>query len=50
MVLNIHLDALYLIEPKACRQACSHFFMGVIPSDGTPIKLNNAFHMLCLFL
>jgi hypothetical protein len=50
MVLNIHLDASYLSEPKARSQACGHFFMGSVPRDGKPIKLNGVFHTLCLFL
>ena len=50
MVLNIHSDASYLSEPKACSQACGNFFMGSVPSDGKPIKLNGAFHMLCSIL
>ncbi len=50
MVLNIHLDASYLSEPKAHSQACSHFFMGSVPRKGKPIKLNGAFHTLCLIL
>ncbi len=50
MVLNIHLDASYLSEPKARSRACGHFFMGSVPRDGKPIKLNGAFHTLCLIL
>jgi len=50
MVLNIHSDASYLSEPKARSRACGHFFMGSIPSDGKPIKLNGAFHKLCSIL
>ena len=50
MVLNILSNASYLSKPKACSQACGHFFMGSIPSDGKPIKLNGAFHMLCSIL
>ncbi len=50
MVLNIHLDASYLSEPKARSRACDHFFMGFVPRDGKPIKLNGAFHTLCLIL
>ena len=50
MVLNIHSDASYLSEPKARGQACGHFFMGSVPSDGKPIKLNCAFHTLCSIL
>ena len=37
-------------EPKARSQACGHFFMGSVPRDGKPIKLNSAFHTLCLIL
>ncbi len=50
MVMNIHSDASYLTEPKACSRACRHFFMGWLPKDNKPIKLNGAFHMLCLIL
>jgi hypothetical protein len=28
MILNIHLDALYLSEANAHSRACGHFFMG----------------------
>ena len=50
MILNIHSDASYLTEPKARSRACGHFFMGWMPADDTPIKLNGAFHTLCLIL
>jgi len=50
MVMNIHSDALYLSKPKAQRRACGHFFMGALPKDGEPIKLNGAFHTLCSIL
>ena len=50
MVLNIHLNASYLSEPKAHSRACGHFFMGSVPSEGKPIKLNGTFHLLCLIL
>ena len=50
MVLNIHSDASYLSEPKARSRACGHFFMGSVPSDCKPIKLNGAFHTLCSIL
>jgi hypothetical protein len=50
MVMNIHSDASYLTEPKACSKACGHFFMGWLPKDNKPIKLNGAFHTLCLIL
>ena len=40
MVMNIHSDASYLSEPNARSRACGHFFMGALPIDGKPIKLN----------
>jgi hypothetical protein len=45
MVLNIHSDASYLTEVKACSRLCGHFFMGWTPINGKPIKLNGAFHV-----
>ncbi len=42
MVMNIHSDASWLREPNACSRACRHFFMGFLPTDGKPIKLNGA--------
>ena len=50
MVMNIHLDASYLSKPNARSRACGHFFMGILPIDGKPIKLNGAFHTLCAIL
>jgi hypothetical protein len=50
MVMNIQTDALYLSEPNACSRACGHFFMESLPINGKPIKLNGAFHILCLIL
>jgi len=50
MVMNIHSDASYLSEPKARSRACGRFFMGTLPKDGEPIKLNGAFHTLCSIL
>jgi hypothetical protein len=49
-VMNIHSDASYLSEPNACSRAYGHFFMGSLPKDGDPIKLNGAFHTLCSIL
>ncbi len=45
MILNIHSDASYLLEAKARSRACGHFFMGWMPMEGAPIKLNGAFHV-----
>ncbi len=45
MILNIHSDALYLLEAKAWSCACGHFFMGWMPKNGEPICLSGAFHV-----
>jgi hypothetical protein len=45
MIMNIHLDALYLSETKARIQACGHFFMGWMPTNREPIQLNGAFYV-----
>jgi hypothetical protein len=45
MILNIHSDALYLLEAKAQSRACGNFFMGWMPKNGEPICLNGAFHV-----
>ncbi len=44
VVLNIHLDASHLLESGAQSHACGHFFMGWMPQNGEPIKLNGAFY------
>jgi hypothetical protein len=50
MVMNIYLDASYLSKTNARSRKRGHFFMGSLPSDGKPIKINGAFHTLCLIL
>ena len=45
MILNIHSDASYLSEAKARSRTCGHFFLGWMPRDGEPIRLNGAFHV-----
>jgi hypothetical protein len=45
MVMNIHSDASYLSETKVYRRACGNFFMGWMPKNGEPIKLNGAFYV-----
>ena len=42
MVLNVHFDASYLTAPKAQSRAGGHFFLGSLPKDGCPIRLNGA--------
>jgi hypothetical protein len=45
MVMNIHSNASYLLEANARSHTCGHFFMGWLPTDDKPIKLNGAFHV-----
>jgi hypothetical protein len=50
MILNVHSDASYLSAPKARSQAGGYFFLGSLPHDGDPIKLNGAIHVQCTIL
>jgi hypothetical protein len=50
MILNVHSDALHLSAPKACSRDGGYFFLGSIPQDGDPIKLNGAIHITCTIL
>ena len=50
MVLNVHSDASYLTAPKARSRAGGHFFLGSLPKDGCPIRLNGAILTLCTIL
>jgi hypothetical protein len=50
MILNIHLDASYLLVANAHSRACGHFFMGWKADATKPIKLNGAFFTLCSIL
>ncbi len=50
MILNVHSDASYLSAPKARSRAGGYFFLGSIPQDGNPIKLNGAIHITCTIL
>ncbi len=45
MIMNIHLDVSYLSDTNACSRACRHFFMGWMPQNGEPIKINGAFYV-----
>ncbi len=45
MILHVHSDTLYLSAPKACSRAGGYFFLGSIPQDGDPIKVNGAIHI-----
>jgi hypothetical protein len=50
MILNVHFDASYLSAPKARSRAGGYFFLGSIPVNGDPIKLNGAVHITCTIL
>ena len=50
MVLNVHSDASYLTAPKARSRVGGHFFLGSIPKDGCPIRLNGAILTNCTIL
>ena len=50
MILNVHSDASYLSAPKSCSRAGGYFFLGSLPRDGDPIKLNGAIHVTCTIL
>ena len=47
MILNVHSDASYLSAAKARSRAEGYFFLGSLPRDGDPIKLNGAIHVQC---
>jgi hypothetical protein len=51
MLLNI-LDSnmAYLSETQSRSRACGHFFLGWLPVEGEPIRLNGVFHTLCSIL
>jgi hypothetical protein len=45
MIMNIYSNASYLSETGARSRACGHFFMGWMPQNGEPIKVNGAFYV-----
>eukprot|EP00804_Cyclotella_cryptica_P015897 CCRYP_006383-RA/>CCRYP_006383-RA protein AED:0.07 eAED:-0.04 QI:0/0/0/1/0/0/2/0/1375 len=47
MILNIHSDASYLSATRARSQVAGYYFLGSIPADDAPIKLNGAILVLC---
>jgi hypothetical protein len=47
MIPNVHSDTSYLSAPKARSRAGDYFFLGSIPQDRDPIKLNGAIHITC---
>ncbi len=47
MLLNVHSNASYLSAPCARSHAGGYFFLGSLPVEGNPIKLNGAIHIMC---
>ena len=50
MILQIHSDASYLSEPTARSRAAGHYFLGWLPQDGQPIRLNGSIYTMCTVL
>ena len=50
VILNIHSDALHLLERNARSRALGHFFLGWMPTRDKPIRLNGAIFNLCSIL
>ena len=50
MFLNIHSDASYLTAANARSRAGGYFFLGSLPKDGDPIKLNGNVMITCAIL
>ena len=50
MVLNIHSDASYLNAHEARSRIGDHYFLGWIPHDNIPIKLNGTIHVISTIL
>ncbi len=50
MILNVHSDASYLSAPHAYSRAGGYFFLGSLPVNSDPIKLNGAIHITCTIL
>jgi hypothetical protein len=50
MILNFHSDVSYLSTQKARSWAGGYFYLGSLPRDQDPIKLNGAIHVSCNIL
>ena len=50
MILQIDTDASYLSEPKARSRAAGHYFLGWLPQNNQPIRLNGEIYTLCTVL
>jgi hypothetical protein len=50
MVLNVHSDASYLSVKNAKSRAAGIFFLGSLPKNNQPLRLNGAIAVLCTIL
>ena len=50
MILNVHSDASYLSAGRGRSRAGGYFFLGSLPQEGTPIKLNGNIAITCAIL
>ena len=50
MILNIHSDAFYCLAGRGRSRAGVYFFLGSIPVNGQPIKINGNIHIICAIL
>jgi hypothetical protein len=50
MILNVHSDASHLSAPRARSCAGGYFFLGSLPVNSDPIKLNGTIHITCTIL
>ena len=50
MILNVHSDASYLTASRGRSRAGGYFFLGSLPENGKPIKLNGNIAITCAIL
>ena len=50
MIINIHSNASYCSAGRGSSWAGGYFFLGSIPVNGQPIKLNGKIHITCAVL
>ena len=50
MILKIHSDASYCSAGRGRSRAGTYVFLGIIPVDEQPIKLNENIHITCAIL
>ena len=50
MILNVHSDASYLSVGGGRSRAGGYSFLGSLPQEGTPIKLNGNIAIICAIL